>query len=364
MLLERNLTAPFFKLCHFLLGFQSWSGSIFFIVLGLLAGLIVEKVLLGTIRKVLNRTPLALNQQMTGMLQGLILWLFGLWGVYMATYTLPTVNEGWMILMRKGLLILGMLVVLRLVARSATLLVRFYLSHSKGFETFPNTSIFENLIRIGIFVVGFLMVLQTVGVSVVPILTALGVGGLAVSLALQDTLANLFAGLQMILASQIKVGDYVQLNGNFEGFIDDIGWRNTIIRQRSNNRVIVPNHTMASSILTNYTSPMPEMSVPIEVRLDYQNDLERVEALAIAVAKEVQSRIEKALPHFEPYIRYQRFEENGILFTVFLRVCHPDDQFLLRHEMMKALHARFHQEGIQVGYHQTLMQADGGTVHV
>jgi small-conductance mechanosensitive channel len=86
------------------------------------------------------------------------------------------------------------------------------------------------------------------------------VGGLAVALALQDTLSNLFAGLHIIASKKLLPGDYFLLDSGEEGYVQDVNWRNTFIRTLRNNMIVVPNARLASAILTNYYQPSSEMA--------------------------------------------------------------------------------------------------------
>jgi small-conductance mechanosensitive channel len=104
-----------------------------------------------------------------------------------------------------------------------------------------------NLTKIVVFAVGILTILETLGIPIIPLFTALGIGGLAVALGLQDTLSNLFAGIQVIAAKQIRPGDYVKLELGEEGYVTDITWRYTTIRSSPNNRIIVPNAKVSSA---------------------------------------------------------------------------------------------------------------------
>src|SRR2546429_328365 len=109
---------------------------------------------------------------------------------------------------------------------------------------------------------GVLVLLSVLGIHITPILTALGVGGLAVALALQDSLANLFAGMHLLADKPIRVGDYVKIADTTEGYVVDIGWRSTRIRMLQNTVVVVPNKKVAESIITNYDLPGPRPSLP------------------------------------------------------------------------------------------------------
>ena len=93
------------------------------------------------------------------------------------------------------------------------------------------------------------MILAALGIQITPILTALGVGGLAVALALQDTLSNLFAGIHLLADRPIRSGDYVKVADTVEGHVEDIGWRSTRVRMLQNVVVTIPNKRVAESIM-------------------------------------------------------------------------------------------------------------------
>ncbi|HEY9747028.1 MAG TPA: mechanosensitive ion channel family protein [Oculatellaceae cyanobacterium] len=324
---------------------HNWIAPLAFTLAGFITGKLLERLLTGTTRRLLSEDAWLSHETLNRLIQGNLSGLLTLGGVYLASFSLPAGQADTIELLRKILFVGSMLLVIRFTIGVSLACLQHYVKKSRLLGNFPNTSIFENLIRVAITLIGGLIILQTLGISIVPILTALGVGGLAISLALQDTLGNVFSGINMIVARQIKVGDYVKLD-SFEGFIEDISWRNTVVRQLNNNRVIIPNSKMASSIIIN-CSP-PEMSLIVESRVAYGSELSKIEAITIEVAKEVLRQTEGAVPDFQPFVRFHTFGESGILFNTILRVRQHTDQFLVRHEFVKKLQARFAQEGIEI----------------
>ena len=204
------------------------------------------------------------------------------------------------------------------------------------------------------------MILHSLGISITPILTALGVGGLAAALALQPTLANLFSGLQIIAAKQLHPGDYIKLDSGEEGYVTDIAWRNTIIRALPNNMIIVPNSKLASAIVTNYYQPEQEMAVLVQVGVSYKSDLKKVEEVTIEVGKEIMREVEGGVPDFEPFIRYHTFDDSSINFTVILRTTEYVGQYLIKHEFIKRLHKRYNKEGIVIPFPIRTIHMDQG----
>jgi small-conductance mechanosensitive channel len=181
-------------------------------------------------------------------------------------------------------------------------------------------------------------------------LTALGVGGLAVALALQEPLANFFAGLFITLAGQIRVGDYVRLDSGQEGYVVDFSWRSTRLRMLANNLVVVPNAKLAQAIVVNHHLPSQDLAVLVDVGVDYGCDLRHVERVAVDVGRDVMRDVTGGVPEFDPFVRYHTFGESSIDFTVILRAKEFVDQYLIKHEFVKRLHARFNEEGIVIPF--------------
>ena len=208
----------------------------------------------------------------------------------------------------------------------------------------------RKIVNIAILVIGILIILSQLNVKIGPLLGALGIGGLAVALALQDTLSNLFAGIYMMVDRPLTVGDFVKLESGEEGFVEEIGWRNTKVRMWANNIVVIPNLKLAQSVVTNYYLPHQEMSVYISCGVAYDSDLEHVERVCIEVGKEVMERVPGTATDWTPVVRFKEFADFSINFIVVLRVTDFAAQYLLGHEYIKALHRRFAKEGIEIPF--------------
>ncbi|MFD3836944.1 mechanosensitive ion channel family protein [Streptomyces sp. NPDC058642] len=211
-----------------------------------------------------------------------------------------------------------------------------------------SATIFVNITRVLVLAIGFLVVLQTLGVSIAPMLTALGVGGLAVALALQDTLANLFAGIHILASKTVQPGDYIRLSSGEEGYVEDINWRQTTVRALSNNLVVIPNGELAKSNMTNFMRPEQQLTILVQVGVGYDSDLDHVEQVTIEVVAEVMTEITGAVPDHEPLVRFHTFGDSRIGLTVILGVGEFSDQFRIKHEFIKRLHKRYRAEGIRI----------------
>ncbi|HBG28402.1 MAG: hypothetical protein A2Y10_11110 [Planctomycetes bacterium GWF2_41_51] len=275
-----------------------------------------------------------------------IIWFLML-GIYLALEV--SVLPGNIVnIVGKILLALGLLSITLMTVNLTTIMISKHSGQIEG--VLPITSLTQNIARVIILMVGILIILNTLGISIAPILATLGVGGLAVALAMQDTLGNIFAGFYVVMSRQIRVGDYVKLDSGEEGYVVDITWRATKIRALANNLILIPNEKLTKAIATNYYLPEKEMSVLMQVGVHYNSDLKHVEKVTIEVAKETLKEVKGGVPEFEPFIRYHTFSDFSINFSVILRAKEFTDQYLIKHEFIKNLHERYAKEGINIPY--------------
>jgi len=234
------------------------------------------------------------------------------------------------------------------ISKIFTLLVSRLLRLQGKFKKTPK--LIARIISITIYLVAILIILDYLNIKVTPLMASLGLGGVAVALAFQGTLANLFAGLHIISDRPINVGDYVELEGGICGYVEDIGWRSTRLRTRFNNFIIVPNSKLAESTIKNLTAPHLETTVKVECGVSYDSDLEKVQKITEEVAQEIQKNVEGAVKNFKPFVRYHTFGDSNINFSVYLRVAQPTDQYKVVHEFIKALKKRYDKENIEISW--------------
>ena len=219
------------------------------------------------------------------------------------------------------------------------------------------TGLAQTSARAAVLVIGGLVLLGALGVQITPLLTALGVGGLALALALQDTLSNLFAGLHLLADRPIRVGDFVKLADGIEGFVVDVGWRSTRVRQLQNSIAIVPNSSVAKATIINYHLPESRVLITIRVNVDYASDPDRVEAALVEEAQRAVGQIPGLLGEPAPNARLiPGFGEAGLEFTLACHVASYVDQFPVQHELRKRILRRFRAEDIAIALSARVVQ--------
>lgn len=202
-------------------------------------------------------------------------------------------------------------------------------------------------------VVGILIILWLLGqlgVEITTLIAAMGIGGLAVALAMQDTLSEFFAGAHIILDRPIKIGDYIELDSGDKGTVVDIGWRSTKIVNYKKNLVVIPNSKLANSKIVNYYAPGHEVGFTVDGGVGYGEDLAKVEKVALEEAEKVLKKLGVGPKDFKPVMRFQEFGDSNIDFKIIFRVKKYGDQFLVKHEFIKALKKRFDKEKIEIAW--------------
>jgi small-conductance mechanosensitive channel len=255
------------------------------------------------------------------------------------------------------LLILFVISITEASARLATNLIRHYGGALSG--ALPVTTLTQNLARIVIFTIGILILINLLGVSITPVLTALGVGGLAVALALQDTLSNLFAGVYISLSGNIRPGHYIKLNSGEEGYVNDINWRSTTVRMLPNNLIIVPNSKLAQAIVTNYHLPEKRMSLLIPIGVSYESDPDQVESILIDETTKAVGEVPGLLAEPAPFVRFiPGFGDFSLNFTLICQVSEFVDQYVVQHELRKRILRRFRADGISIPFPTRTIQIE------
>lgn len=256
---------------------------------------------------------------------------------------IPDFVRRWLLEILQYVLVLGVAFV---VVRILTGWIELYFSQR---ET-ASVSILQNIVRVFSAIVILTALFQVAGFEIAPLLTVIAGSSVGLAFALQDPLKNIFSGIQIVASNKIRPGDYVRLASGQEGYVTDIRWSDTYIRELANNLIVVPNSQMTSAIIVNYDQPEPELSVLFNVGVSYDSDLKHVEEVTIAVANEVMHDVTGGVRSFETFIRYNTFDAYSINFTTILRGQTFVDQYLIKHEFVKRLHERYQQEGIVIPY--------------
>jgi small-conductance mechanosensitive channel len=201
----------------------------------------------------------------------------------------------------------------------------------------PISGFLTGVVRGLVGAVAILIALQSLGISVTPILASLGVGSVAVALALQETLGNFFAGVSILADHPVRVGEHVKIEPDVEGKVVAIGWRTTSLLDLQGNLTILPNATVARSVVRNYDRPQSGENLPIKLVLDHGSDVAK--ALAAASA---------ALAPLKGRVLVSNADPSGIELTAAIPIAGRDERGSVRSQAIQGLLTALSQADIRL----------------
>ena len=274
-------------------------------------------------------------------------------GLWAALTRLPELSHYVDIVHKIAVILFIAIVAVALVRLVNTFLVWYTKDVAPRTKSKIDDKLIPPLQRIGtivIYIITLLIILDQLGVNISPLLAGLGIGGLAVALALQPTLSNFLAGTYVVSDAVIHTGDYIMLDSGQEGYVEEIGWRSTKLRHWQGNLIILPNSKLADAIVTDYEKPDKSLLFTVDCGVSYDSDLEKVESITLEVASEIMQKYPEGAKDFEPLVRFKEFGDSNINFAVVLKSVDRIGRFVIKNQFIKALHKRFNQEGIEIQY--------------
>ncbi|MBS3135813.1 mechanosensitive ion channel family protein [Candidatus Woesearchaeota archaeon] len=299
------------------------------------------------IKSFTKKTKTDIDDRILAALERPFIILVVIIGLYFSLLQVDYVRQ-YVGIMNDAFFVLSVLWTVFVLYRLTKVLMEKWVSTNPSFQNMPRLVV--KIADVLIYFIGLIIILKHFNIEITPFVATLGIGGIAIGFALQDTLSNFFSGLYIISDRPINIGDFIELEDDISGYVEDIGWRTTRIRTLPNTMVIVPNSKIASSIIKNDTLPVPEMSIVIQCGVSYASDLDKVEEVTIDTATEIQKNTEGAVKDFKPFIRYHTFGDSNINFSIILRVKTFVDKYLVTHEFIKALKKAYDKEGIEISW--------------
>lgn len=309
---------------------------------------VFEKVL----AKVAARTPSQLDDHLVTALRRPVTFSLFLVGAFVAVHRLP-VSDVWIHRLDSLLYVGGVLLLSLALVRSYGILLRWYTTESKTAASTGLTQGFGPLLRkLGKVVIALLAsitILQHLGVNVASLVVSLGVGSLAVGLAAQDTLANMFAGFTLMLDRPFRAGDRIQLASGEVGDVESIGMRATLIRTADETILIVPNSVLVKERIVNQSRPTSRVAVRIEVGVAYGTDL----GLARRLLREAASASPRTDRGREPEAFITRFAEFAVNLVLTFWVTDYREHNEARTEVHEEIDRLLREAGIEVPFPMT-----------
>lgn len=331
---------------------ENWIEPFIFLMGGIIIGLIIELFLFTRFRKVMTKIKWKGFEIFAKSLRFMpTIWFFML-GLYGAITSINpeelNIDPKFITLLSEFIFIIAVVSIMIILARIVNGFILYYTSKTEG--AMAATSIATNVTNFFFILLGIMIIIQSLGINITPLLTLLGIGGLTIALALQPTLINFFSGIYFFASGEFSVGDYIELDSGEEGYITDMNWRHIIIRPPSKVDIVIPNTKLASASVINYKISEKETVITIPIGVGYESDLDKVEKVTIEVAKSVIETVQGQPPINLPYIRFHTFAPSSIDFNAILYTRNLKDRARIKHEFIKQIFKRYQKEKIDIPF--------------
>lgn len=320
---------------------------ILIVLIGSLVGIVLENRLKKLRKKLDTNNRLQQYSFILKSFEGVIfIWLL----VGTIALVLPSINlpVSLNILIQKIIIVIALFMATVLASRLAVNAIHAY--SEKSNTTVSLTSLFEYLTKVIIFSIGFLIIIQSIGIQITALITAFGVGSLSIGLAFQNTLSNLISGVNIIISGKIRPRDYIKFKSGEEGYVIDVELKYTLIKDIYQNVIVIPNRQIIDASFRNYTLENSWMLLPIKIGISYDSDLEKVEEITLQVAKQILETVEGGYKEYEPFLRYDNFDYYAINLTVYLKINEYLDRLLITHEFIKEIHKTYQEKNINLAF--------------
>jgi small-conductance mechanosensitive channel len=290
------------------------AGSLLLVLAGYLVGTwLIRRVL----RRIVRRTPTEFDDRLLATVGGEIRWLVVLLTLHFATARLTFVSTELKAFLSDAYFVMGLLLIVRIVFRLIDLADAWARERSRATdredELEPLLVLLTRLGRVVVAVLGVSILLSYFGVNVTAFATALGLGGLAISLAAKDTVADAIAGFIILVDRPFRIGDRIEIQEvDTWGDVVDIGLRTTRIRTRDNRLVIVPNSVIGANQVINYSYPDPRYRIETHVGIAYGTNIETARQIIVDTVRQV----EGVLPDRPVDALYIEMGDSAMVFRV------------------------------------------------
>jgi small-conductance mechanosensitive channel len=311
------------------------------------------------IRKITEKTPTTLDDKLLDALQTPIQVGIVVLGVYVALKITEGVSKYGKIVDTAGY-VAAVFFATWILSRSVGAFIKWYAEKMDGVdakEGFLSKQILPfsgKLVSIAIFAVGLIIILGSLGVEIAPLIGSLGIAGLAVALALQETLSNFFAGLYFLFDKPVRVGDFVTLGEmqgitQLEGTVMEIGWRNTKIKMLNGSVVVIPNAKLAQSTFTNRSLEGREFADSVTISVSYESDLEKAKQVLQETVDRVLANNPNAVKR-EGIVQLAEFKDFSVNFTVIFFAKAYESRFPVKNELMFAIFKALKENEIEIPF--------------
>ena len=286
--------------------------------------------------------------------------LFVVLGVYLAIRSLP-LNEKLILIASGVIYVILVVIVCNLIYHVLDELMKWYVAGQQdtagAVMSRQLTPVAEKIVSLFLMGAALIVILKHFNYDIFSLVTALGIGSLAIGMAAKDTLAHMISGFTIMLDRPFRIGDRIQLVGGQTGDVADIGLRSTKIRTPDNQLLIIPNSDLCNTMLTNQAFPNSRAKGSINIGVAYGSDVDLVKQLLVATAGEV----EDVLADPPPEAYFVSFGDSALKMTLFFWVEEYGNLFAVTDKINSLILKRFGEHNIEIPFPTRTVKMQKGT---
>lgn len=270
-------------------------------------------------------------------------------GVYLAIRSLP-LHERMVTLFSGALFVILVFIVFNLIYNALDELLQWYIaSRQEGSEALISRHmipIAEKVAMLFLMGAALIVILKHFNYDILSLVTALGIGSLAIGMAAKDTLSHMISGFTLMLDRPFHIGDRIKLANGQMGDVIDIGLRSTKIQGLDSTVMIIPNSDLCNSTVINMVRPTSVTQGRITVGVGYGSDVERVKGVLLEIARANPEVVEEP----SPLALFTAFGESALTMLLLFWVNDPARIGLVTDQLNCAIIRRFREEGIEIPF--------------
>lgn len=298
--LIRGMESGIEQMTGFSQGTADLVSALLIIVFAIILAKVVKFFIVSVAPHLVSKTETTLDDEMikaiNGPLQVFVVAL-GFYMAFAALNDLPVIISN-----NLGMILTVVLIYIAayLVANIATALINWYKN-----DIAPHTDsdlddvlmpFLSKAAGVTVFILATLMAISAMGIEITPLLATVGVGGIAVALAAQELLSNLFGAISILGDRPYKVGDRIEMDDGLSGDVTEIGLRSTRVKTVDGRIIVIPNADISKSMIINYSQPDPKMRYDIKVGISYDSDVEKASKILLEIANGTEGVMKEPAP--------------------------------------------------------------------
>ncbi len=334
---------------------------IILLLIWVIIGLTVLLVVRPFIRRAFRDTETDVDDRILKIIGGPVIAFIFFYGFIQSMQVFPDVPDWFMdALLRVYALVVSFLVVYIAYKVFKAVFMPLGMEYSKKTDTELDDVLIPLIDKLGgvlIIIFGLFWIASTQGVNVTVFIAGFGIVGLVIAFAMQDTLANFFAGIFILTDRPFKVGDTILIEGDYCR-VEKIGLRTTWLYNRFDHDIVIfPNKEMAGNKIVNLTEPDNKFKAKVAVGVAYGTDLDKAMGIMVESIKK-QPGVILDDPDREAFVRFQEFGDSSLNLKVTAWIHDIFDQWKIAHDTRLEINRRFEEEGIEIPFPQRVVHME------